>query len=326
MAKAAYLTPAEREQLWVDQRSGISLRTTARRLGRHHTALSRELKRNVTGAEYLPHEAQHQAAERTRVANATRPQKSPVVRRYVKDKLQEDWSPEQIAGRMERAGLGNISPETIYAWVYQPAWKSDTLWVYLRRGQPRRRRYPGRKAKRQLVPNRTFIDARPAVVGARNRYGDWETDLMEGTHATRAVLSVTTERRSGYTLLTPLPRKTAAAKDASLRHQLGSLPPWLRRTLTTDSGSENARHQQTTTALGLPIYFCHPYHSWEKGTVENTIGLARQYLPKRTSLAGLSTSEVALVANRLNHRPRKRLDYQTPYEVFSQQLEVVQTV
>ncbi len=322
----SYLTQGERERLWADQEAGISLRASARRLGRSHTSLGRELKRNAAAAGYVPHRAQRQAAARIRAANARRSRKAPAVRRYVHDKLTSDWSPEQIAGRLKREGLGTLSPETIYAWIYQPAWKPQGLWVFLRRGQPRRRQYPGRKAKKQFVPNRTWVDARPVTVGQRTEFGHWETDLMEGTRAARDVLSVTTERVSGYLLADHLPDKTAAAKHASLVRRLDILPPWLRRTITTDPGSENAHHEQTTAVLGAPVYFCHPYHSWEKGTVENTIGLIRQYLPKRTSLAGLTPSDVALVTTRLNHRPRKRLGYRTPHEVLCSQLEVVQTV
>lgn len=320
------LSPTEREQLWACQREGLSVRSIGRKLGRHHTSLARELKRNRGEAGYFPHQAQARAVSRIRDANAARPRKAMAIRHYVHGKLTLDWSPEQIAGRMQREGLGSVSPETIYRWVYEPAWRGDTLWAYLRRGQPRRRTYPGRKTKRHLVPNRTFIDRRPAVVETRGRYGDWETDLMEGTRATRHVFSVTTERVSGYLLADHLPDKTATAKHRSQLKLLGGLPPWLRRTMTTDSGSENAHHELTSQALEMPTYFCHPYHSWEKGTVENTIGLVRQYLPKGTSLTGCNPTDVALVTNRLNHRPRKRLDYQTPHEVFSRQLRVVQLV
>lgn len=321
MGRTKHLNIGERERLYADQRAGVSLRETARRLRRSHTTLSRELTRNQTDRRiYQPHRAQQAALHRQQTAGQKRAGKSPWLRRFVHDKLTEDWSPEQISGSLAGYQRPGVTPETVYRWIYEPAWKGDTLWVYLRRGQPKRRKYPGRRVQRPWVRNRHFIDERPAVVAARTEYGHWESDLLEGSRVAAHVLSVSVELKSGFVLLAYLPRKTAAAKHAALVAQLGSLPPWLRRSLTTDSGIENAAHQATTVALRLPIYFCHPYHSWEKGSVENVIGLIRQYLPKRTSLAGLTPTDLALIADRLNRRPRKRLGYRTPHELFSKQL------
>ncbi len=174
----------------------------------------------------------------------------------------------------------------------------------------------GRHAKtRQYlkIPNRISIEQRPSEANERQRFGHFESDLLLGRRPSREVISVTVDRRTGYVLLDKLHRPEAESRAQNLIDRLGQLPLGT-RTLTLDNGSENYDHAKVTRALGCLIFFCHPYHAWEKGTVENTIGLVRWYLPKRTDLGPVSQGDVHCIERELNDRPRKRLGFYTPSE------------
>jgi len=317
-----HLNEQEREQIFLGLSHGLSQREIGRRLDRDHTVVSREIERNKgPDGRYRPFPARQQATARIRQANCFNPRKGERVFRYVREKLADCWSPEQIAGRITQdVPELSISHETIYQYIYQPENRKLSLWVWLRRASPKRRKKSGRRVQREIIPNRIFIEHRPAEIAARKEIGHWESDLMLGTRETTNAVSVTVERKTRYLLVSKLTNKTAQAKQESLMSDFAHFPQRLCRSITVDNGTEHAHHQAISQALRLPIYFCHPYAAYERGTVENTIGLMRQYLPKKMSFANLSQRELTIIAGLLNHRPRKCLGFLTPAEVLNQNL------
>jgi len=313
-----HLSSHERDLVAVLRSRGQSLRQIARVLGRDPGTISRELRRNappVHTGYYLAHKAQQRAETRNRRAHRRPRLKAARVRHYVAQRLQAGWSPELIAGRWRRRHPAcAISHEAIYQWVYAEARHLVPCLVRAHR----RRRYRGYvrgKHRRVHIPSRVSIRQRPAAVERRRHFGHWETDTMI-SHASAAALQITVERKARYTKLAALPRKGAREMRLALTRRLSQYPRGLRRSLTYDNGSENTEHVETNRVLGSRSYFCEPFHSWERGTVENTIGLVRRFFPKRTDLAQLSKPQVQSVERWLNHRPRKCLGFQTPAEVF----------
>jgi len=313
-----HLSSHERDLVAVLRSRGQSLRQIARVLGRDPGTISRELRRNappIYTGYYLAHKAQQRAETRNRRAHQRPRLKSARVRHYVARRLRAGWSPELIAGRWTRRHPDcAISHEAIYQWVYAEARPLVPCLVRAHRSR-RYRGYVRGKHRRVHIPSRVSIQQRPAVVERRRQVGHWETDTMI-SRASAAALQITVERTARYTRLAALPRKGAREMRQALTRRLSQYPRGLRRSLTYDNGSENTEHVQTNRVLGSRSYFCEPFHSWERGTVENTIGLVRRFFPKRTDLAQVSKAQVQSVERWLNHRPRKCLGFQTPAEVF----------
>lgn len=329
MKQYEHLTREERFLMAAYLGDGLSLRGIGRKLRRSVGTISRELKMNSpdgTRGRYMPEYADTVAYFRKWDANMRNPMKRQDVKKYVIKKLQQDWSPEQIAGRIVRDfpkdTVMRISHETIYQYANSREGKELGLIKHLRRGTPRReRRYRMKGTSLRVpIPNRVGIQKRPGIVTARRRFGDWEGDTMKGTMTGPAV-NVVGDRRSRFALLKKIPDMTAIATRQALIRKLKQLPKTVRRTLTFDNGVENAQHEKTARSLGLSIYFCDSYASWQKGFVENLIGLIRQYLPKGKSLATLKPRRLQQIQDRLNHRPRKSLNFLTPYEVLSTHLK-----
>ena len=312
-----HLSATERDRLAWYRGRGWGVRAIARALRRPASTISRELKRNaapIYRGIYLAHRAHLRARQRARRAVCHGRLRDGWVRWYVTQQLRRGWSPELIAGRLRRVRPAHaVSHETIYAWVYREA--RHLIRVLPRAHRRRRRRGYSRQHKTPHISDRVAITKRPAVVAARRRVGDWEADTMV-TRQGAAVLQVVVERRTRYTFLNRLPARTAHAMRCTLTRALGQIPPALRRTLTYDNGSENADHGHINAVLGTRSYFCTPYTSQERGTVENTAGLIRRFFPKHTNFATLRHAQVKTVARWLNHRPRRILNFQTPAEVF----------
>lgn len=323
------MTREERFLMAAYLENGLSLRWIARKLKRSVGTISRELKMNSpngTRERYIPEYADTVAHFRKWDANCHNPMKKAGVKQYVFKKLRLDWSPEQIAGRMARDFpydlAMRISHETIYQYANSREGKELGLIKHLRRGIPRRQHRYRLQGTSLKVPirNRVSIQKRPGIVAARKRFGDWEGDTMKGTMTGPAV-NVAGDRRSRFALLKKIPNLTAPVTRHALIGNLKPLPKILRRTMTFDNGVENAEHEKTAKTLGLNIYFCDSYASWQKGFVENLIGLIRQYLPKGQSLSSLTSHQLQRIQDRLNHRPRKSLNFRTPYEVLSTHLK-----
>jgi len=296
---------------------GESQREIGRRLGRHHTTISRELEHNappVYKGYYLAHKA-HERAIKRRIESHQRPRlKNQQIKEYVVSKLEDGWSPEQIAGRiaLEYPGF-HLGYEAIYQYVYLEAPK---MIRYLARGHRKRyQRGHSRKHRQSHIPGRISLAERPKETEERNVVGHWEGDTVV-SRKSLAALQVLVERKSRYVQLTKLRRKTAGKMKSAVILRLSPLPAGARKTLTLDNGSENTEHREITRALGTKTYFCAPFHSWEKGTVENSIGLVRRFFPKKTDFSIVSDYQVKKVETLLNNRPRKCLNYATPFEAL----------
>ena len=302
---------------------GLSLRQIAQRLRRHHTTISREIKRNRPSysdqAVYWYDVAQEFADRRKRKAHHwVRKSKHQLVR-YVRCKLKQDWSPEEIAGRLiidyPNNEMMRISHETIYQWIYSDAISGGNLYTHLRRCHKRRRKQRRYGSLRGLIPGRIGICQRPQAVDKRSRFGDWEADSLEGAKGTGAIASHV-ERKSRYLVAAKLCDKTAKTMNIASAKAFQRIPKLLRKTLTVDNGKEFSRFKQLEHKTGFCIYFADPYSAWQRGCNENTNGLIRQYLPKGTNFKNITNKDLALIVKKLNHRPRKCLNYQTPHEVI----------
>ncbi len=349
------LTKTDRQLLSQWKKQGLSNKECARRLGRHVATIGRELKRNKTrvsvGREweiiYEPLHAHSVAMQRKQNAfNAKQPLKSKKIYSFVIKHLRKGWSPEQIAGRLREVThkgdpSWHICMETIYQFIYKEKTdktkqgqlsemdlrkrKSKTLitvtdsdrplWEYLRRKQKRRQKKHGRKSQRVRIPDRVSIHDRPIVVAQRIEFGHWEGDSLVGDkHASG--LHTEYERVSSLTRCEKLNRITAEQTVIAARKIFSSLPDKARRSTTLDNGSEYTDHKK----FGLPTYFADPYSSWQRGGNENANLWIRYYFPKGTDFSTITDEELKDVEWELNNRPRKRLKFRTPQEVFSEYL------
>ncbi|WP_309615326.1 IS30 family transposase [Salinibacterium sp.] len=325
-----YLSSIERERLAVLRRDGLSMREISRQLGRSPSTISRELHRNMRRHDRGRYDAvlaHARSREKARRARAGRIGQDPVLRDLVQDKLTLDWSPEQISFWLRETHpqkkSWHVCHETIYQAVYWPRNSGLTrkLTTHLRTGRPlrKRRRRPDVRTPRFIVPA-TLIDHRPAVVEERSRLGDWEGDLIIGSK-TRSAIGTLVERKSGYVLLLHLPdTHTAPEVNAALMATMSQLPAHLRHTLTWDQGSEMSGHDKIASLFGDGVFFAHPGKPWQRGSNENMNGLLRQYFPKHSDLSVHTAETLKAVAARLNDRPRKRLNWNTPTLVITTEL------
>lgn len=315
------LSSEERDKIAVLRAQGASFSSIAEAIGRDKSTICRELQRNSAPVYdvYLPHKADARAKERKHNAGKRPRLKDPMIKRFVITKLKEGWAPEQIAGRLSQdIPSFSISHEAIYQFVYDKATrKRANLAVYLPRAHKKRKFFgQGHHHSGCRIPRRTPLSKRPKYVEKRKQPGHWETDTMVSRQSKEA-LTVSLERFSRLLRISKLSAKESAKVVNALKNQLNRYPQALRRTITYDNGSENVEHQRTNRLLGTKSYFCTPFHSWEKGSVENGISLIRRYLPKKTDFATISYYRVRKIENLLNNRPRKCLNYKTPSEVFT---------
>lgn len=316
-----FLTMAERETIADMRRAGHSLRAIGRVLGRPASTVKREIDARAVDGIYRPHRAQRAWAEsRSRPKDSKLAQDGP-LRRFVADKLQEQWSPEQICHALvtefpDDEGM-RVSPETIYQAIYVQARGGlrREVAAALRTGRTRRKphRSPDQRTRR-FVDEMVMISKRPPEVEDRAVPGHWEGDLIVGPRSESAIVTLV-ERSTRYVLLGYLPGgHTAEEVRDVLVPLIQTLPSHLRGSLTWDQGCEMAAHKQFTLATGVPVYFCDPHSPWQRGSNENTNGLLRQYFPKSTDLSVHSPEDLEHVAQRLNGRPRKTLGWKTPAE------------
>ena len=322
----------EREKIQDGLWQNRSIRSIAKELGRSPSSVSREITKNIPEAKhrYTPRLAHARAEVYRTHRGRTLRLKSRFIRRYVVMKLKEGFSPEQISGRLTMEhGREHISHEAIYQYIYHQVYRGGhggihrhyhDLRPYLKQRHKRRVRKGMRKSLRTPRLNGLSIDVRPRSVEGRRIIGHWEGDSMVSRKSTVG-LNTLVERKTGMVFISKIVNGTAQETGARVRARLTPLPPHLRKTLTLDNGSENADHKAITSTLGTKVYFAHPYHSWERGTNENTNGLIRWYLPKGTDFATVSDEEIARIEWALNNRPRKRLGWRTPLEVWSVALE-----
>jgi IS30 family transposase len=319
----SHLSSEERYVITYLVLNDLSLREIARQLNRHHTTISREIKRNrptyADDAVYYYDAAQEYADQRKRIAHHWIRKSNTQLMHYVKCKLMQDWSPEEITGRLivdyPNNELMRVSHETIYLWIYSDAINGGNLHTHLRRFHKKRRKQRHYGSCRGLIPGRVSISERPEAVATRERFGDWEGDTVEGAKGSGGIASHV-ERKSRYLIAAKLSDKTANTMTTASIKAFQRIPKKIRKTLTLDNGKEFSQFKQLEKKTGLCVYFADPYSSWQRGSNENTNGLIRQYFPKGTNFRDITSKDLAFVVKKLNHRPRKCLNYQTPHEII----------
>jgi len=314
-AKYTQLTAEERYHIYTMRKQAISLREIAKGMGRSHTSLSREIRRNKGENGYRYKQAHRKALAR----HKTKPKAIKLTTErilYVREKIKLNWSPEQISGRLFTEENVSLSHETIYQFILKNKRNGGDLYRYLRhQAKPYRQRY-GSKDYRGKIPGRVDISERPEVVDKRSRVGDWEADLVIGKGHKGAIVTLA-ERRSRLYLALPIAQKTKELTTAAITALLTSFKGFV-HTITYDNGREFNGHMDISNQLNCKGFFARPYHSWERGLNENSNGLLRQYFPKSMPLDQVTEAEVRAAANAMNHRPRKCLGYKTPWEVFTE--------
>lgn len=283
-------------------------------LGRHPSTIYRELKRNGT-----PYDGAYRPSMASEMTNGRRSRSrrnaryGPVQFKRIETLLRRDCSPAQVVGSLRRKGRRVMSHETIYLWIWADKARGGSLWEHLRGACKRRRKRYGRNDSRGRLAGKRPIQDRPAIVERRGRFGDWEGDTVHGRGKPCIVTAV--ERKSGFVRIGAIPSATVAYTNERIVQLLRSEPHPV-RTITTDNGTEFHGYRDFERELGTTVYFATPHHAWERGTSENTNGLIRQYLPKGTHLGHLTQADCDRIAAKLNARPRKRLGFRTPHEVY----------
>jgi transposase, IS30 family len=305
------------------QRMGV--RAIGRSLSRGHSTISDEIRKNKS-----PHEARYNAElaqarhERKQLnkGNRSKLARKGKLKKYVIEKIEEDWSPEQIAGELrDRCGMTIISHETIYQFIYSEEGRELKLWLHLRRKHRPQRKVRGTRKSRkgQVIKDRISIHYRPQEANERTRLGDLETDSMIFSQQ-KPILSVQVDRATQKCALTKLNNKTALetkyALVRAIEEEYASV-----KTITFDNGSENVLHREIRDTYQISTHFCDPYSSWQKGLVENINGLIRQYLPRHINMNKITQDQIYEIQEKLNNRPRKSLGYKTPNQVYASFIE-----
>ena len=323
-----YLSADERETIGLEAAAGAGVRAIARLLGRDPSTVSRELRRNVSVKRpraYRPRLAQHKAEQRARRPKPSKIASNPALRERVQQDLLEQFSPEQIAARLRREFPDDESMQVSHESIYRSLFVQGRgelrreLTKNLRTGRALRRPR-GRVERRGQLPDMVMISERPAEAADRAVPGHWEGDLIIGANS-RSAIGTLVERSTRFVMLLHLPQdhRAETVRDAIIT-AMQQLPEHLRRSLTWDQGSEMARHTEITVAADLPVYFCDPASPWQRGSNENTNGLLRQYFPKGADLSLFAADYLDFVADKLNRRPRKTLNWDTPAEALARLL------
>lgn len=311
-----HIKTTERREIAFLRGKGYSLRSIADMLRRSPNTISNEVETNTVRGIYDPEKANHKAYVRRKYSKyqGMKVVASPGARNYIEEKLKEDWSPEQISGRIKHidTNVPYVSRQGIYKFIYS---------VYGRRLESRlrygknKRNGKANTNKKAPLKDRTFIDERPKIAERRGRFGDWEGDFIVSGKNGKGALLVLVERRSRYPLIFKLLDRKVTSINRVLRIVFGS-SQLVASSLTIDNDICFRHHRQMSGIIRAPIFFCHPYHSWEKGGVENMNGLIRQYIKKGADISSFSDNYVKEIERKLQTRPRKCLRYKTPMEVM----------
>lgn len=317
MQDMTYLTSSDRDNIAVLYAAGYGVREIARRLRRDHSVISRELKRNNSGKHYVAIAAEAKFKERKRKAGERPPLKNEELYSYIVARLRDGWSPEQIAGRLrkENGGVTVICHEAIYQFIHKPDYLHLKLYQCLPRAHAKRRKWHGRSGKVEKIPSRVSIHERPEEIEDRSEFGHWEGDSVIGRGKHHGI-HTEVERTTRYLQAKLLSQLNSLETVKAQTKIFQNFPSFARKTVTLDNGLEFVRHQELTRKTGMNVYFADPYRSGQRGTNENTNGLLRRYLPKKTSFRRLSQDELNDIVKEINNRPRKCLAYAKPAELF----------
>ena len=312
MKKKNQLTREQRYQISALRQAGHSQKEIAGIIGKDKSVISRELKRNSGKHGYYPALAQEMADERKERLRRPRKFTDVVRKRVLHDLCEEQYSPEQIVGLARREGREMVSHTRIYQFIREDKESGGKLYLHLRHKLKHRKRpVVGRCA----IKGRVSIEERPAIVDARSRFGDWEIDTIVGKDNKGAIVTLT-ERKTGYLLMEKLPQgKNAKALAETVIRMLMPFKKWV-HTITSDNGTEFAEHKMIAKRLDAQFFFCHPYSSWERGLNEYTNGLVRQYTPKGKPFEMYDDLYIKNVQYKINKRPREKLDFDCPKNLF----------
>lgn len=311
-----HLTAAQRGNIETLLQEKYTNKDIAKKLAKDPSTIGREIKKGLDGSGAY-HAWIAQVAYETNRGRCKQIPKldnpsSHRLRGWIVACLQKGWDPSMISGRMKAEGFITVCAETIYQWIYSSAWAiAEKLYQYLRQGKKRRTKHTGRSSHKSKIPNRVSIHERPAVVDEKARLGDWEGDSVIYTH--KHAVNTVNERLSGLVAFTKLTAKTALQTAEAV---VTKLSLFTAHTITFDNGSEFTLHGLMTTALDVKVYFADPYSSWQRGANENMNRQLRAYLPKRTDIRDLAQKELDDIAWELNNKPRRRLGWHTPQEVY----------
>ena len=312
-----HLTAAQRGNIETLLQEKYTNKQIATRLGRDPSTISREIQKGLDGAGNYSAFVAQVAYETNRKRCIQIPKLDHPANYRLRGRivacLQQGWDPSMIAGRLAGEGFSLVvCAETIYDWIYTSAYAiAEKLYQYLRQGKKHRTKHKGRSAQRSKIPNRVSIHERPAVVNDKVRLGDCEGDSVIYTH--KHAVNTVNERVSSLVAFTKLTQKTAVQTAAAV---IAKLSRYVAHTITFDNGSEFTLHGLITEALGVAVYFADPYSSWQRGANENSNRQLRAYLPKRSDIRDLTQKELDNIAWELNNKPRRRLNWHTPQEVY----------
>ena len=319
-AKTVYkhLQPFERDEIAHLLSQNYTQKEIAERLKRSPSTISREIHRNgaqIRKTRFRANRAQLKADERKRKSHQKIRLKNKKIRDYVILKLSKNYTPEQIAGRIRIDMKGySTNYESIYLFIYN---ERPDLIKHLVRGKRKRQKRSIKSGKRMVkIPNRVMIDKRPEYINNRKTYGHWEADTVVSRQS-KSSLVVIRERKMNLMCICKIPRKNKKYMKKAVIKMLRHFPKKFLKSITFDNGLENANHEAIAKALGVKTYFCNAYHSWEKGGVENGIGLIRRFFPKKTDFALISHQTIKTVEKMLNNRPRKKLGFLTLLEIHN---------
>lgn len=314
MCHYSHFTTEEREMSRVLKAQGLSIRAIAKKLNRSPSTVSREFRRNCyADGTYSAHHADKLYQKRRKNCGRKPKLQSGAVRDYVVEKMNLRWSPEQIAGRarLDKETF-SISFSTIYRAIDSGVLPSQLKKIMRFKWKHKKCKGDDRRGK---IPDTTPISKRPAGAENRTRFGHWESDTVSGMRKT-GCFGTHVERKSGYLIAFRIDDRQDKAFNKATIEAFSSVPDKLKKSFTVDNGKEFAAHKELTAATGMKVYFCDPYSPWQRATNENTNGLIRQFFPKGTSFADITDDDLQYVVDLINNRPRKRLNFLSPYEVL----------
>jgi IS30 family transposase len=314
-----HVTLAQRCQIQALLSIGKSQRAIAEKVGISQSAVSREIARNSTGYRYSHSVADGKSVERRSGASKVPKKLKSNLELQIVEHINEDWSPEQISGRLKLQGI-SVSHETIYSYIRADKANGGSLFRHLRHAGKKYKKRLEKSAGASLIPNRVDIAERPAVVEEKSRLGDWEGDTIISSGSKTPLLTVV-DRKSKLVKMKKLPDKTSQNTSRAIVKILKPMKNQV-HTITFDNGGEFAKHAKVAKKLGAKTFFARPYHSWERGLNEHTNGLIRQYLPKKIDFKDVTDKKIKEIENKLNNRPRKVLKFMTPLEVFLANVDV----
>lgn len=314
--KYSHLAKSNRLEISILLNRDYSHREIGKSLKKHHSSISREVNDNSVNGKYDPAKAHIKAVKKRRKSKyqGMKIRENPELENFVTNKMKSYWSPEEIAGRIKNIGSGMeyVSAPSIYKYLYSS--HGQYLHSYLYSGRwCKRKRYGIKGPKKTKIPNRVSIEKRPKIVAKRTRFGDFEGDTLGRIRRDSEVIVGSVERISRFLVIDKVPGLKYAVDGLKK-----CLSPYQNviETLTLDNGPENARYEE----LGIKTFFCHPYSSWEKATMENSFCRLRRFIPKGSSLNDYGNADISRFAELMNDTPRKCLNYRTPKEVFEEQL------